>query len=290
MCRLKSVLALTAVTFFVASAALAEDYEIRLHRPRKAGDRYRMTVTATQKEEKMLKTGGVVTSKTSSVVRVDAVADVTVTAVDEKGEETGKLYKICSLLKTTDGEDTSPLKEGDEITAIIKEGKTFYTMNDEPLSSQSIKTMKMVDPFRATTSDDDEVFGTRERRKVGDTWSPDVEKMAAELGIPKECFAASVMLAGQSTEAGHKCLDVRVDVETTDLPIPPPAGMKVTSATSTITMKVKLPLDPALPTAKEEDTADLEFVTSGTPSPGSPETTIEVRRHEANTNTVEMLK
>ena len=70
---------------------------------------------------------------------------------------------------TSDGQVKVLAKKGTLITRETVKGMHTYTIDDKPINPQLLVALKKVIPERGKAKDDD-IFGTNELKKVGDSW------------------------------------------------------------------------------------------------------------------------
>ncbi len=194
--------------------AAGDDYVIRLTRPSKVGDRSRVDTTGTQRERERITIGGQV-QKEEKDLAVHLVAIETVLAVDSSSAPTRYEYLIETCQKTSAGKTEELLSAGRRVVAgTDAQGDTVYTVDGDPALEDIAKALGVViSVHRPNSPTDDDIFGTKERKRVGDTWSIDSAAAAADLskaglGVSPEVLKGTVSFAGVRTVGAVKALEV----------------------------------------------------------------------------------
>ena len=195
--------ALLLLVFPALGLFAADDtYVIRLTRPSKVGDRYRVDTTGTQNERERITIGGQV-QKEEKDLSVHLVAVETVLAVDSSATPTRYEYLIETCRRTSAGKTEELLSPGHKVVAETDaEGETVFTVDGDPALEDIAKALGVVISIhRPNSPTDDDIFGTKERKKVGDTWNIDAAAAAADLsraglGISPDVLKGTISLAG----------------------------------------------------------------------------------------------
>src|SRR5262245_50903339 len=166
----------------VSVLSAADDYVIRLTRPSKVGDRFHIDAKGATREQERITVGDQV-QKDDNDLSVHLVAAATILAIDPKADATRIEYLIESCQKTTDGKTEEVLPAGRRVVAESNaEGETMFTVAGDPALEDISKALGVViSAHTPGTPSDDEIFGTAQRKRVGDTWSINAETTAAFL-------------------------------------------------------------------------------------------------------------
>lgn len=246
----RSLTAVAALSLLVAAAA-AKDYEIRFSRPDTVGKKYRLTAEFSKQNLMTVSKGGNVLQKKNDTVEATLQAVVTIDKVDKEGHA---LAKTVTIEKFVDDTETVLLKKGTVVTAQTLEGKTIYRIGDKPLEKKTRDILGDIIKTRTRKSlDDDEVFGSKKRRKVGESWPMNakaaIKDLKATMKMEVEGVSGTVKLQGVETCQGQECLNIRVKMKIDKIKSLPDSeafekqGLKLQSADLQIKLGGLLPVD-----------------------------------------------
>ena len=179
-----------------------EAYNIQLHRPAKAGDKFRIEVTARRgKPEKTASepTDGMLSNRDVHEIlegvriidtqmpelKVNLDADVEVVETDATGNITQAALKFNNLFISRDGVN-QPDPNLPLIGARLKNGKVVFEKNGLP-DNHVERTIQealslAIDIIKTGDTTPDELYGTTEEKKVSDTWAINTHAVAKEFG------------------------------------------------------------------------------------------------------------
>lgn len=205
----------------------AQDYEVRLARPTTVGSKYHLTATDSETVKSRLTTGDKVLKATDEGVVLELVADAVVLEVDAKGHATRKSFTVVSSKITKDGTTNALLPTGTLIVASAQGGNVIFQVDGKPVEDSVAKALSSVLSVYSGHSDDDEVFGTRSRKKLGESWGVNTDAaiaMLKELGVEarKEDVKGSTMLE----KATKNHLFINAWMSATNVLFPLPEGFK----------------------------------------------------------------
>jgi hypothetical protein len=236
--------------FAFALAASAQEYEIKMTRAQKVGDKYDVTAKSVSSTKAKITVDGKVEEKSQDVA-IDLAGEVTVVQVDAKTKDQSRIkmkVKSANLVQGTAAAEPF-LKAGDEVEVWHEGKEKVVTVNgntaDEELSSY-------LEPILSVHQDgdpsDDDVYGSKEKKKVGDTWPINKELLAKEIaasGMPllADGIAGLTKLVSVGKKDGVDCMKVEADI-TVKLNIPPPVpGLKVSKGEVNVKQSGNFPID-----------------------------------------------
>lgn len=246
-----TALILAALAFAAPALMADEDYVVRLTRPKKVGDRYRLDAKGTSRERQRVTVGDRSPQDDEKELSVHLVAEAKVLAVDARLEASRIEYRIESCRKSSSGKTEDVLPAGRTVVAESRGGETVYTLDgDQSPSAETVEALKVVisahDP---NTPSDDEIFGTRERKRVGDKWG--INAAAAARDLSKKGLSVSAEDVGGGAQVNRvrtvdavKVLDVSVHFRAEKLAIPLPQGMRLEKASLEADFTGIVPADP----------------------------------------------
>ena len=200
--------------------AIAEDkaktYPIRLFRPAKVDDSYRLIAADSTKQLMIVSRNGKATRTNSTNTRVEFEAEVTILKVDDSGRV---LKKSVVIERFVDGQKTELLKKGETVIAETIEGKTVYRLEKQPLPIAARKRLaRIVETQTADRPDDDAIFGSMKDRAIGENWKVDPAAVARELKVDAKAVSGLVTLKARKTIDGFDSLQIAADINIRSFP------------------------------------------------------------------------
>src|SRR5438045_4513780 len=182
--RFCTCLVLSILICGAAAQAADKEYEIKIHRPDKAGMKFDVAITIALKREMTTTIEGRATRGPEEVFAVELKATAEIVEVDEKGRDLKVTYVIEKCVKAAGEKDEEILPKGKVFTASIgPDGqKTVYTAADGKLTDEQTEALDLVadlPPPNAALAD--ELYGPKGPQKIGATWSVNPEGMAEDL-------------------------------------------------------------------------------------------------------------
>ncbi|MCD6049321.1 MAG: hypothetical protein K0Q55_724, partial [Verrucomicrobia bacterium] len=161
------------------------------------------------------------------------------------------------------------LPAGTSITAGLKDGKSTYQIKGEEAAQEvavGLKTFVSVnDPNKPN---DDDISGTKDKKKVGDTWPLNTEMAVKNfalnnLQLKKEDVSGVSKLEGVVTEGDQKLLKIssKIDIKNVAPPLPP--GMEVKKSTIQAEFSGLFPLNPAGPRVQSAESMKMDLKAQG---------------------------
>jgi hypothetical protein len=258
---LRIILIVCVVAGAIRNSA-AQDYEIQFDRARKPGDRYEFHATQTKREVTTITKEGKVQRETDREVTSDFKGVVTVEQVDRQG----KPLKLSIVVESfTVSDQGKPLGKGDVLTAETIDDETRFTLDGKEVDPKLKGLLaELVKTKTSKSHADDQVFGSKERRRVGESWKINHEAAAKEMGMKPEVVSGSVKLEGVETHGGRECLKLAGTLVIRTFPNiaqMEKIGYVSRDPKMTATMSGLFPVDTTVPTLKETIvmTANGEF-------------------------------
>ena len=169
---MNSLRLLIAIFLCTLLSVRGEDtYEVRLHRPAKAGDRFRIAAKIAIESE----TSTTFDNEDADVEKVNAACKFTgelgVVAVTTKGLVSELKLKIAEVECMSDGSKSDFFKSGDVIhVRYDREEKAVEVNGSEPDELQGTVIDDLLSVASDTEPTDDEVYGTKEKVAPGAEW------------------------------------------------------------------------------------------------------------------------
>lgn len=267
-------------------AALAQEYEIRLHRPETVGSKFRFSGEGAMMRKTSITIAGQPKEQPEEGVGIRLEGVIEVLAVTPKG----KVSKLSCTVEKCVSEGDAPqelVPAGKVIIAEATDSRTQFSLNEGELSPEASQSLELLfslaaDDERAT---DDEIFGTTAKQSVGGTWPLNAERAAKDFATEKvtvspENISGTLQLVGVEQVEGVECLNLTGRVSAKDLKPPEdaaqglPEGVKAQAGSLDYRFGIKLPVDPALHAVEETMSARHKVVFAGEAPPIKLETTI----------------
>jgi hypothetical protein len=191
--------------------AVAKDYAVKLARPDKAGLKYRLDARVKKKQSMSIYKGAAELKTEESQTTVMLRAVVEVLKVDKKGEP---LEKKLTIERFVNEKDEPLLKKGDAVIAKTVDGKTVFRMGGrEPPGRAAEFLGDLVKTKTSTAADDDEVFGSKARRKVRESWKINAAALAKDLKMKPADVSGTAKLEAVEKHDGDDCLRIGIDLK-----------------------------------------------------------------------------
>ena len=182
-----------SISAFVFAAGLAallaaspvraqqDTYEIKLFRPSKVGDRYRLEATGSQRREALVHSANGETRREGlETFTVELKGEVETVLVDSQGNATAASVKVISLLRVDGGRRDEILSPETRIVERRTGARQVFEIEGRAVPPQ---LKDVLDAVLSETNDpgapsDDELMGTKERKKAGERWPVSREALA----------------------------------------------------------------------------------------------------------------
>lgn len=243
-----------ALALLITPALMAQDYEIHLHRPAKAGDEYRIVTNVKQKQNVTLTSNGNPVQNVDTSLTLDVEGVEKVIEVDAIGRETKTTFTVEKFIKNEKGEDVVVFKKGSVINSSLVEKKKVHEIDGTPAVPAVAKLIDMIVTLSDGGHTDDDIFGTKDRKKSGDSW--DMNTVAAKENLAKDMGGMLQDLTGKVTlnevvkAQGGDLLKISAHVTSSFQPPLPPA-FTTDSSSLEINFSGDFPVDPSKPRPSE---------------------------------------
>jgi hypothetical protein len=285
-----------AVMLFSASHALSQDYEIRLTRPDRVGAKFEIATISSQSTNTTVSYKDRILKKESSSLTVQLEGTVTVLEVGPSKHATRirVLVTDCTVMRN-DGKAYEGLPKGAQIVMQLANGKTEYLLNGYKAINDKMEILQLLFSLHTGKTSDDDIFGTKERKRVGDVWAMDSAKAAASLAGDLEVANAENMHGETTLEkivdvGGVPCLRIRAKMEATGFVPPLPPEATVESSRMAAMFSGDYPIDVSLDIMHEEESIGGTIQARGRPDPQAPEVTLSITRELSRSMNIMPLK
>lgn len=274
---------LCGILVLAATAAPAQEYEIRWHEPLEVGDTYEFSSTGLfrQAVKVTMQDSVVQDQNTTYSIALDGKAEVQ--SVDDRGLATSLKITVSKLTRTTATGDPEELLPVGSVMIAKREGGhgEFSLADGAPLSLPAQELDALIDVEEEGFPSAREIFGTDKPRKVGDSWPVNTEAAAEAirvvLAMPDYSagnVSGEVRLLGIRDVDGVPCLELASSLTARKITGPMQgmqAQMKVQKGEVSFGLNLIVPVAAGKGKVSEEFFQGAEFVMEGeseTPSAG----------------------
>jgi hypothetical protein len=255
-----------------APAASPQDHAVRLARPAAAGQK-RLAVGSLESDDHLSGTRGGAPSDQRQLSTIRYVVATEILEVSARGNAQRATLTVRRLVKESGGVKLELAKPGEVVTARMAGRERVFEMHGARLAPDLQQALGAAVPLRADDEPtDDDLFGTAQRRRVGESWAANGGLFASfgatSLTFNPKDVAGMATLAGVKTFHGIPCLEVHWKLEARHGLFKPgslPEGFSGSGASMSVTGSAVVPVDLALPLASRETTitAIADFGSAG---------------------------
>lgn len=179
---MKALLLPVSLLTLLSSAAFGQDYTIKISRPQKVGDTCKTTVDGKQSQATDVTVNGAPQKSENKAMEVQFEGTEKVVEVGANGNATKETVTVDKFSATPAGGAASDLlPKGTVVNASVEGKKQVYEVDGKPVSPDVAQALDMAISLEKGNATDDEIFGTTEKKKKGDTWDINVEKAKADF-------------------------------------------------------------------------------------------------------------
>jgi len=180
----RRAIAAGALMGILSSVAPAQTYTVRLTRPWKAGDRYRISATGSVSQFVGGGIGEMMSNDRLDERSVELLADATVLETRPDGRIAKESLEIdhCVVRNRNTKKDLFPT--GTVIVAFVENGDQGFSLKGQAVDKEAKNALLMVVSLEPEEITEDQVFRTAQERKVGERWAIDPAAAARWLGQP----------------------------------------------------------------------------------------------------------
>lgn len=165
----------------LACSVKGQDFTILLTRPSISGQRYQLSAQAVKSRHVVTKKDGEVVREQQSRTSVELEAEVTVMRLSAKGRVSQNLLVIDRCVRTEGDSRRELLNKGDVLIVSNLDGKPTFRLKGGVLTTSVTEALELIFGVKNRAVSDDELFGSRKRRKLGETWPVNVAAVARSL-------------------------------------------------------------------------------------------------------------
>ncbi|KAF0243692.1 MAG: hypothetical protein FD180_3162 [Planctomycetota bacterium] len=276
-----------------AAARAGEPFEIRLDRPLKKGAKFTIESHLERVSDNAM--GG---PAVKGVITIELKGVIEVTEVDAKGRVARASCKVEKCTTAIDGgAPVESLPAGHVIALETKAGKLEVALGKDGIDKRVAELLVRFAPWEGTDDAlcDDAIFGTADKKKEGETWELDGNKIVPRLALSRKekldsAKAKGTAKVGSASDVGGvKCLDLEIEVTVPDIESRGHlAGFKLTDSALTWTIKKTVPQGAAPSVIVLKDTMDAHQTLKG--NMGGGQMTVEFKENTTRTITLTAMK
>jgi hypothetical protein len=267
------------LALFLSSMAAAQTYPIRFLRPWKQGERYRIAAKGSflQKTSTTV-TGGV--SGSTLDFTVEFLADATVLEVRRDGRIAKELLTIDNCRVSKEGTSKEVLTKGTVVLAAAENGDEVFRIHGQPVDKEIDDTLSVVITLDAGETSDEDVFGTRENKKLGESWAINSSSAVdwlrqAHLNVNQEDIRGWARVVKRVTVENNDCFVID-GVLATDKLSGDFDGAKIEGGQLQLRITGALPKDISRHPVEQSQQMTIHLLASRTRSPASREAKVDL--------------
>jgi hypothetical protein len=263
------------LTLFIAETVHAQKYPVRLSSPDHVGQKNRISLMGSRSQESASSQNGRILKSVSTNMLVIFEGREEVLAVDTTGMAVRESFTVEKFTNLENGITTVLLKPGSVIlTDGSREAPNQIVLKGGVMAESARAAFSLVmPPHRPGSGTDDDVYGTKEPKGVGDRWTINKAAAVADLKdamiIPIERMTGVSSIVSKGNFGGDECLDLLTEVAADGVALKNgPAGFLPDQGTMEMTVRACVPINPAATSRKEGVVINAQYRLKG--MPGTP--------------------
>ena len=254
------------IAIWISSSVFAQkDYEIRFNRPVKPGDQCKFSVVGKNFQEMQADADGQILMHSRDDFSVEYAGVRKVLEVEPAGRPTKVSDSIEKLVLIRRGARAELAKRGSVLVASIQGKKKTFQIDGQAVDTESAKALDLVVDVSQGGPTDDDIFGTKSRKRPGDTW--DMNGVLAARDLARRDNVEAGNLSGKTTfesvqQYGNgEVLNVKWQVAGDARPVDLPALVTSLHGPFKATLMAKYPVDVSL--SCPEGSLEMSFLLEG---------------------------
>ncbi|HCE42001.1 MAG TPA: hypothetical protein DET40_00440 [Lentisphaeria bacterium] len=254
---------------------MAQEYEIRFVRPVKAGDKCREISTGSSSQQSTVFSGDQIIKSALVQTTIEMDAETTILEIDKEGHSVKESLLVNSCVIKSEGKDNAAIEKGTVIIVLVKDGKVVFEIDGKAVDESLSLTLALVENLYTGGVSDDDIFGSSEKKKIGDSWKLNTEKVPADMarhGISIEAknIDGSVKLEKLEKSGDMDCLFITAEMTFKDIIPKLPAGLTVESSAMMNSFSALFPIDTSIPKLDQTLEFKMQMTMTGRPNPDAP--------------------
>ena len=237
------------------SAAADQAYTIKLHRPAKAGERFRVDLEGHMKSRSAQQVGDLESADTEQW-RAHLKGTVEIGKVNAVGNPTELQVTVESFTMKEGKFTEAAVEKGGVIRARYVKGETeFEYLDVESGLGVPVREGRLQEALKLLFTlggqqTDDQPFGTAKKQKVGSSWKVDPKAVAAsakedDVVVDPKNVSGQMKITKAARVDGHDCLELNGQFKVTGVKPPQrfPRNLRLAKSVMTGKLLTQLPID-----------------------------------------------
>ncbi len=274
--RLLTVLVLA---FSLSLQLMSQEYQVKLLRQASPGDKCREISAGTSSQQTTVISGTQTIKSANVQTAVELDAEITVLEVDKEGHSIKESVLVNSCSLKIGDEKSAPFEKGTIITVSVKDNKMVFDIDGKPVDEKIAAALTLVESVYTGGASDDEVFGTNEKKKIGDSWKINTENIPEDMArhdikVDRKNIDGSARIEKIEKSGDLECLLIAAEMSIKDIVPKLPEGLKVESSAMLNTFTALFPVDVSVPRLDQTIEFKMQMTMTGRPNPEAPEVRI----------------
>jgi hypothetical protein len=225
------------------------------------------------------------TVSTNNLVIFEAKEEVL--AVDPKGLPFRESFTIDKFTNLENGVTTNLLKPGSVIlTDGSQQGANQFVIKDGVMDDAARTFLaRMMPPHKPGSPSDDDIYGTKEQKGVGDRWTINkqlaIDDLKDAMIIPIEKMTGVTSIVSRGNFGGEDCLNMLGEVNADGVVLRMgPMGFVPAGGTMDMTFRACVPISPAGKSRKEGAVMSALFSMKGAPGTEAESIVVETKLNQ----------
>ena len=264
-----------AAALLVASSAglIAQEYQVDFDFKARVGDAYRVRTEGSNEGAMAARRGGQTLQQRSRSQEWEFDGDVTITAVSKRQLPLRAELIVRRFTLAMNGSEKTLVPARTKVIASVKDGKDSFVADGQPVSPEATKMLKRVIDLDDGGMTNQQGFGPKTPKKVGDQWSADIDALikdakAEDLEIGADNIQAHTQFEKAALVDGKKALHFVITGKMKDVKPPLPDGVKITESEMSFEIRPVYPEDGSSPPLRESGKIVQRIVTESPQQPG----------------------
>jgi hypothetical protein len=246
----------------------AQEYPIRVQRPMTAGQQFHLVCEVRDSHRGTMTSGATTLQDIKQEMTVALDALVTVLEASEKGELVKASYAITNCTRVSGKTKKELFPIGTVVTGWLEGQEEQFTVQDKPVEKDTRRAFALVAGIGKEQLLSDDVIGTEKPRRVGESWSINLEPTVAlldkmKMGTGQQEVQGKATLEQIVVVDGLECLELTAKIYLKKVSPTLPPGLEIKSSFGTIRLAGKFPTDVAVGPLEEMIEISAEFTASG---------------------------
>ncbi len=280
------------VVLLASSPLSAQNYQIRLSRDAKAGEKFELSASGSESEQLTMSTQGKVFKTENSFLDAKLDGTITVLEVDELMRESKLSLLVSRCMSSIDGNfnEQEALPEGTQVVAQLRDGKTEFLVDGNAATEEIAKILNLFIDLSHLAITDDDIFGTKESRTVGESWP--INSALAAKGFTREAALRGLIVDKENIKGytkidkmvevdGTKCLEINATMEMNNFALPLPSGLAIERSNIAGTFSGTYPVNVSMRSLSDGSKITMMLVAKGKLAPDSPEITLSINEEQS---------